>query len=89
MPEHENKPKKEGRVSKLLLGVIVGGAVGSVLGVTLADEKRREKIKEKSIEAFEKSRIFFDEHIADKISKKDKKTGFWHYLHRVFHGEKK
>ena len=35
---------------KIVTGVIIGGAVGSVLGATLSDKEKRENIKERSKE---------------------------------------
>ncbi|MEI7511810.1 MAG: YtxH domain-containing protein [Candidatus Peregrinibacteria bacterium] len=78
-----SEEKKEGKFSRLFLGLIVGGAVGSVLGATLSDEKNRKFMKDKSLEAYEKGKEFIEETFHEK-----KKTGFWHYLNRVFHGTK-
>ncbi len=38
------------KFDKLMTGVIIGGAVGSVLGATLSDKNKREKISEKGRE---------------------------------------
>jgi len=50
------KQKKVGRgVFKVLTGVIVGGAIGSILGLTLAPRKgkdTRKAIRDKSLEMF-------------------------------------
>ena len=50
------KQKKVGKgVFKVLTGVIVGGAIGSILGLTLAPKKgkdTRKAIREKSLEMF-------------------------------------
>lgn len=35
----KKQPKKQGQLDKILMGVIVGGAIGSVLGVGLAPKK--------------------------------------------------
>lgn len=42
--------KSAGKIDKLVTGVIIGGAIGSVLGATLSDKDRREKIREKGKE---------------------------------------
>lgn len=83
----EKKKKSEGKISKLLLGVIVGGAVGSVLGVTLSDKERRNKISSASREAFGKTKTFVRGKISTQNTR-NKKTGFWHFLHKIFHGGK-
>lgn len=50
------KGKKVGKgVFKILTGVVVGGAIGSILGLTLAPKKgseTRQVIKDKSMELF-------------------------------------
>ena len=54
------KKKKVRRgVFKILTGVIVGGAIGSILGLTLAPRKgkdTRQAIREKSLEMFLKGK---------------------------------
>lgn len=60
------------RFDKLMTGVIIGGAVGSVLGATLSDKDKREQITEKGKE-FVKSQT---ENIKDHIQgqKQNKKS---------------
>jgi gas vesicle protein len=48
----EDQPKKS-RV-KLIAGIIVGGAIASVLGLALAPKKTRKAIKDKAKEVFDK-----------------------------------
>lgn len=54
------KKRKVGKgVFKVLTGVIVGGAIGSILGLTLAPQKGKETrkaIRDKSLEMFLKGR---------------------------------
>lgn len=53
------KQKNKGRLFKLLTGFVVGSAVGSILGLTLAPkrgEETREAIREKSMELFLKGK---------------------------------
>lgn len=38
----EKKPKKKSKVDKLIKGIIIGGAIGSVVGITLAPKSGRE-----------------------------------------------
>jgi gas vesicle protein len=42
----KKEEKKQGHVEKILMGMIVGGAIGSVLGVSLAPKKGSETRKE-------------------------------------------
>jgi gas vesicle protein len=42
----KKQEKKQGHLDKILMGVIVGGAIGSVLGVGLAPKKGSETRKE-------------------------------------------
>ena len=43
--EKKGIKKVKGRLDKILLGVVVGGAVGSILGVTLAPKSGKETRK--------------------------------------------
>lgn len=58
----DNNDKKTGagsKIDRLIMGVILGGAIGSVLGLTLAPRKgaeTREIIKDKSKELLEKGK---------------------------------
>jgi gas vesicle protein len=59
------KPKKAKKgLFKLLTGVIVGGAIGSILGLTLAPKKgaeTRKFLQDKSKEAYLRGKEQFDE----------------------------
>jgi len=49
------KPKIGKKIFKLLTGVVVGGAIGSILGLTLAPRKgteTRQYLRDKSLEMF-------------------------------------
>ncbi len=63
MSEEKNK-KITKRFDNLLTGVIIGGAVGSVLGLTLAPRKgseTRKIIKDKGMEVIEKGKEIGEE----------------------------
>jgi gas vesicle protein len=60
--------KKAGQLDKIITGVIIGGAIGSVLGVTLSDKEKREAIKEKSKEFIETQK----DHIKERIESSKK-----------------
>lgn len=58
------KPKVTKKVFRVLTGVIVGSAVGSILGLTLAPKKgteTRKYLKDKSMEVFLKSKKALEE----------------------------
>ena len=59
------KPKKvKRRLSKILTGMIVGGAIGSILGLTLAPKKGRETreyLRDKSLDMFLKGKVYLKE----------------------------
>jgi len=40
--ENDKKKSKENNVDKIIMGVIIGGAIGSVLGVSMAPKKGKE-----------------------------------------------
>jgi len=63
-----NDKKKDGNLDKIVMGVILGGAIGSVLGLTLAPRKgkeTREIIKEKSKELIEKGKEVSENFVRD------------------------
>lgn len=76
--------KKDSKVNKFLVGVLIGSAVGSILGLTMAPKsgkETREDIAKGTRETVDK--------IKDIVEKRSqKKTGFWHFLNRLFTGKK-
>lgn len=89
MAEHDKKITK--KFDNLVTGVIIGGAIGSVLGLTLAPRKgseTRQIIKDKSKEIIDKSKEmgenFIDEHHetleSAKLQIKKSKKGFLRWL---------
>lgn len=82
----KEKKKKGGirkRIDKLFLGVIVGGAVGSILGLTLAPKSGKETRKFLS----DKTKDFHKKiqaTLQGPQTKREEKKGFWHFLHKLF-----
>ncbi len=69
------KPKVTKKVFRVLTGVIVGSAIGSILGLTLAPKKgaeTRKYLKDKSMEIFLRSK--------DAINNSDNEMGFFKRL---------
>ena len=56
-----NDGKKSSKLDKLLLGVVIGGAVGSVVGATLSNKDNRRKIMEKAQETSSAVKKIIDE----------------------------
>jgi gas vesicle protein len=67
-------PKIGRKIFKLLTGVVVGGAIGSILGLTLAPRKgkeTREYLRDKSLDMFLQGKAYI---------KDEKKMGFFKRL---------
>ena len=63
----ENK-KSAGKIDRLVMGIILGGAIGSVLGLTLAPHKGKETrniLKQKGKEFLEKGKDASEKFIRD------------------------
>jgi gas vesicle protein len=72
------------KLDRLLLGVVVGGAVGSILGITLAPKAGRETrqiMRDRSRETWQRISEIIDEKAAK--NRKHRKKGVWHLLHRL------
>lgn len=55
----KKEQKKQGQLDKILMGVVVGGAIGSVLGVGLAPKKgseTRREVSDKTGRLFDKAK---------------------------------
>lgn len=83
--------KKKGVVDKIVMGTILGGAIGSVVGITLAPKSGKETrkyIKDKGKIAYQKSleakQKFMDEHGEDieefKYEAQKKGGKVWNYF---------
>ncbi|QQS59172.1 YtxH domain-containing protein [Candidatus Peregrinibacteria bacterium] len=69
------------RIDKVLIGFVVGGAVGSILGMTFSPKSGKETQKiltDKNRETWERISDILEE------QKKQKKQGIWHMLHNFF-----
>lgn len=87
----EEKKKIGHKLDRLVMGIILGGAIGSVLGLTLAPRKgkeTREIIKKKGQKLFEKGKQVSEKFVRDhketfesaKYQLKKSKKGFFHWL---------
>lgn len=68
------KPKVGKKIFKMLTGVVIGGAIGSILGLTLAPKKGKETrqyLRDKSLEMFLEGKT---------VLKEDRKIGFFKRL---------
>ena len=78
------KPKVGKKIFKILTGVVVGGAIGSILGLTFAPKKGKETrqyLRDKSLEMFLEGKA----HLKD-----DKKIGFFkRFLIKILTPKKK
>ncbi len=66
------KEKVKKKLFKTLTGVVVGGAIGSILGLTLAPKKGEESrkyLKDKSLELFLDGKAEIDENKAGPIKR--------------------
>ncbi len=72
------------KASKFLLGVVIGSAVGSILGLTMAPKSGREmrgEIAKNSKKTWQK--------VENVIEKKSASNRFWEFLHHIFIRKKK
>lgn len=70
--KHEKIQKKKSKIDKLIMGAIVGGAVGSVIGMSIAPQKgkeTREMIAQKGKELIKKGQDSFEK-LTDAAEKK-------------------
>ena len=80
--QREQKPMKKSSFDKLVMGAIVGVAVGSVIGMAVAPKKgseTREIIAQKSKDAYGQGKKFIQEH-QPQIKEAKKRIGFFRRL---------
>jgi len=73
------------KIDRLLVGVVVGGAVGSILGIALAPKAGKETRKfvlDHSRDTWHRIAEILDEKV-DKEEQQQKK-GMWHFMNRLF-----
>ena len=77
------------KIDKVLLGAVLGGAVGSILGVTFAPKSGKETRKIIGKKGREITNDLMTK-ISDRRHKNpSEKKGVWHMLNRVFFQKKK
>lgn len=64
------KPKKTKKQNSLFTGMIVGGAVGSVLSLLFSSKQNRESAKNTSVKLYKKGKNLMEDFI-DKYKKDD------------------
>ncbi|MBA4336602.1 hypothetical protein C0416_02390 [bacterium] len=90
-PEASQKKKRKGVLERVVMGVIVGGAIGSVVGLTVAPKKGKETrdyLKEKGKEVYGRGKEagekfmheYGDELNAAKESTKKNGAKVWSYF---------
>lgn len=86
--EKDNKNKISRNIDKLVMGAIIGGAVGSVVGATLAPKsgkETREYLKAKGKELYEKGKEMVhegEEKIEEACKPKKKRCFIWRLFKR-------
>lgn len=72
----ETSPKKESTLDKVLFGLLIGGAIGSVLGLTVAPDKgkkTRHELKKKGVKLSSKgAEILENEDVMSVVTNKSK-----------------
>jgi gas vesicle protein len=87
MPDIKKAKKK---IDRLLLGVVIGGAVGSIMGIgwhSKQGKKIRRQANEKRRETWEKISNIIDEQKNEAEEKNA--NSIWHFLHHLFIGKNK
>ncbi len=85
--KEERKKGMWRKMDHLLLGVVVGGAVGSILGITLAPKSGRET-RQEIAKKTEEIRKRVGNILENRNDRNQRKQGFWHFLNRVFYQKK-
>ena len=86
--EQQKKKGIRQKMDKLLLGIIVGGAVGSILAPKSGKETRQ-AIRKKTGEVRQKISNTKEEKTKKHCSENNKKKGFWYVLNRIFCHQRK
>lgn len=72
----ETSPKKESTLDKVLFGLLIGGAIGSVLGLTVAPDKGkkiRQELKKKGVKLSSKGALILEnEDVVSVVASKSK-----------------
>lgn len=94
--ENKEEKKKKGMVDKVVMGAIIGGAIGSVVGITVAPKsgkETRQYIKDKGKEVYDKGKeakeMIVEKYGDDIDNIKKESSKVWNYLMKKLFKKKK